>query len=81
MVIPENLVELFNLSFEKAKIPKSWKKAKVTPLQKVYALVIIYAQTEGNRKLIEKKTLFEQDCIWLLFSGTISQILRRQDIM
>ena len=34
MVVLWKLVELFNLSFEKAKITKVWKKAKVTPLQK-----------------------------------------------
>ena len=34
MAIPITLVDLFNLSFETAEIPKSWKIAKVTPLQK-----------------------------------------------
>ena len=34
MAIPEKVVELFNLSFERAEIPDVWKIAKVTPLPK-----------------------------------------------
>ena len=34
LAIPEKIVQLFNLSFELADIPDSWKIAKVTPLQK-----------------------------------------------
>ena len=34
LIIPEKLTEVFNLSFGNAVIPKSWKLAKVTPLQK-----------------------------------------------
>ena len=34
MAIPENIVELFNLSFERAEVPDKWKIAKVTPIPK-----------------------------------------------
>ena len=34
LAIPLKIVQLFNLSFEQTIIPKSWKLAKVTPLQK-----------------------------------------------
>ena len=35
LVIPNRLMNLFNLSFNSSEIPKKWKLAKVTPLQKV----------------------------------------------
>ena len=34
LAIPQKVVELFNMSFNKAEIPNSWKIAKVTPLPK-----------------------------------------------
>ena len=34
LVIPDKMTELFNLSFTSSEIPKAWKIAKVTPLQK-----------------------------------------------
>ena len=34
LAIPQKLVPLFNLSFNQAEIPNSWKIAKITPLQK-----------------------------------------------
>ena len=34
LAVPSKIVNLFNTSFTTATIPDSWKKAKVTPLQK-----------------------------------------------
>ena len=34
LAVPYKIVQLFNLSFSMADIPKSWKLAKITPLQK-----------------------------------------------
>ena len=34
LAVPEKMVQLFNLSFEIAEIPKSWKISKVTPIPK-----------------------------------------------
>ena len=33
-IVPERIVNIFNLSFTLAEIPETWKMAKVTPLQK-----------------------------------------------
>ena len=34
LAVPEKMVQLFNLSFDTAEIPKTWKIAKVTPIPK-----------------------------------------------
>ena len=64
LAVPSKIVNLFNTSFTTATIPDSWKKAKVTPLQK-----------PGNRSLV---TYLRPISILPLMSKLIEKIVHNR---